>query len=202
MKPKELLDKLKNGASLKVQETLEAIYDVCLEQQERGIDDFSVATIAKLGHSHGVPRAQSIRNKAGEKYRALITAFSEGNLKTNQVRVSKSDEDWIDEITNPKHKLLARILSSELRAAKKQLGEIIPPKLRVDVYDHKSSVPPVAESKLSEQERRALMYIVSDQFQKKWDLTANDYGELVDPNKKPVFKVATIDAIRKALEYL
>tara|TARA_B100000780_G_C21039819_1_gene417211 strand:+ start:109 stop:714 length:606 start_codon:yes stop_codon:yes gene_type:complete len=201
MEAKKVLDMLKQGATLKVQDTLEAIYDVCLEQQERGIDDFSVATIAKLGHSRAVPRAQSIRNKSGEKYRALITAFAEGNLKKNPIRVSKNDEDWIDEITNPKHKLLARILSSELRASKKQIVEILPPKLRVDVYDHKSSAPP-SEGKLSEQERRALAYIISNQFHKKWDLTANEYGELVDLNNKPVFKVATIDAIKKALEYL
>jgi hypothetical protein len=201
MMPKDLLDKLKKGTSLKVQDTLDAIYRICIEQQERGINDFSVATISKLGHSRGVPKAQSIRNKAGEQYRALITAFSESNHKKKPVRPVKSDEDWIEEISNPKHKLLVRILSSELRAAQKQLEEIIPPKLRVDVYDHKSSAP-AAESKLTDQERRALEYIISNQFQKKWDLTANKYGELVDVNDKPVFKVATIDAIKKSLEYL
>lgn len=201
MNPKELLEKLKKGASEKVQETLEAIYQTCLEQQERGIQDFSVATIAKLGHNRGVPKAQSIRNKSGEKYRALISFFSEVSLAKSPIKPVKSDEDWIDEITNPKHKLLTRILSSELRAAQKQLAEILPPKLRIDVYDHKTSAP-TAESKLSEQERRALEYIISSQFQKKWNLNANEYGELLDVNEKPVFKVATIDAIKKALEYL
>lgn len=201
MNPKELLDKLKQGASEKVQETLEAIYQTCLEQQDRGIQDFSVATIAKLGHNRGVPKAQSVRNKSGERYRALIGSFAEISLSKSPIKPVKSDEDWIDEITNPKHKLLTRILSSELRAAEKQLAEILPPKLRIDVYDHKTSAP-LSESKLSEQERRALEYMISNQFQKKWNLNANEYGELVDVEKKPVFKVATIDAIKKALEYL
>lgn len=201
MTPKELLDTLKIDASLKVQETLEAIYQICLEQQERGIQDFSVATISKLGHSRGVPKAQSIRNKSGEKYRALITVFAEASAKKKPIKPVKSDEDWIEEISNPKHKLLVRILSSELREAKKQVEEILPPKLRVDVYDHKSQKP-AEEARLTEQERKALEYIISPAFQKKWELQANAYGEMVDRNNKPVFKVATVDAIKKALEYL
>ncbi|MBE0470717.1 MAG: hypothetical protein IBX55_14575 [Methyloprofundus sp.] len=197
----QLLEKLKQDASSKVQDTLDAIYKVCKEQQERGVYDFSISTISKLGHGRGVPKAQSIRNKSGEKYRALILAFADSNAKKTPIRPSKNDEDWIEEITNPKHKLLVRVLSSELKQAKKQLDEIIPPKLRIDVYDHKA---PSSEnqSRLSEQERRALEYIISPRFQKKWLLTPNEYGELVDQNNKPVFKVATIDAIKKSLEYL
>ena len=39
-------------------------------------------------------------------------------------------------------------------------------------------------------------------FQKKWNLKPTPYGELVDELNKPVFKVSTLDALRKALEYL
>ena len=70
MNPEELLNKLKHGSSLKIQQSLDAIYEVCIEQQERGIQDFSVSTIANLGFNRGVPKAQSIRNMTGEKYRA------------------------------------------------------------------------------------------------------------------------------------
>lgn len=201
MTPDLILEKLKQNASSKVQETLDAIYQICTEQQERGIYDFSITTIAKLGHGRGVPKAQSIRNKSGEKYRTLILAFSDSNANKTPIRPSKSDEDWIEEITNPKHKLLVRILSSELKQAKKQIDEIIPPKLRIDVYDHKAP-PSQNQSRLTDQEKRALEYIISPRFQKKWLLTPNEYGELVDHNNKPVFKVATIDAIKKSLEYL
>lgn len=79
MNPEELLEKLKQGASAKVKETLDAVYEVCKEQQERGINDFSIATIAKLGSKRGVPKAQSIRNKSGEKYKALIVAFADNS---------------------------------------------------------------------------------------------------------------------------
>jgi hypothetical protein len=119
MSPDELLIKLQQNVSLKVKDTLKAIFDVCQEQQDRGISDFSITTISRLGYMRGVPKAQSIRNKSGEKYQALITSFAE--QKSNKsLKTAKSDDDWIEEITNPKHKLLVRILSSELRSAKKQ----------------------------------------------------------------------------------
>lgn len=56
--------------------------------------------------------------------------------------------------------------------------------------------------KLSEQEVRALKYLLSTDFQKKWDLKPTEYGALVDESNKPVFKVTTLHALRKALEYL
>lgn len=55
---------------------------------------------------------------------------------------------------------------------------------------------------MNEQERRALEYIVSAKFLDRWNLQANEFGELVNQSNQPVFKVATIDAIKKALEYL
>ncbi|MCK9621005.1 MAG: gamma-mobile-trio protein GmtX [Methylobacter sp.] len=201
MSPELLLIKLKEKASLKVCETLDSIYQVCIEQQERGIDDYSFATIERLGYKRGVPKAQSIRNKSGEKYRALIKCFSEQNPVKDIAKLSRREEDWIEEISNPKHKLLVKIQASELRAAKKQISEILPPNLRIDVYDHKHALT-VTEYKLSDQERRALEYLLSSSFQQKWNLTANEYGELIDSNNSPVFKVATLDAIKKALDFL
>lgn len=75
------------------------------------------------------------------------------------------------------------------------------PKLRMDVYDHKSQKID-DEAPLTEQERRAFEYMMSEAFQKKWDIEPNEFGEMLERNNKLVFKVATIDAIKKALEYL
>lgn len=202
MNPEELLNKLKHGSSLKIQQSLNAIYEVCIEQQERGIQDFSVSTIANLGFNRGVPKAQSIRNKTGEKYRALIQCFVDVSLqKPKLVKPSQTDNTWIEEIQSPKHQLLVRIMASELKEAQQMIREIIPPKQRIDIYDHKNMI--LDESfKLSDQEVRALQYLLSKDFQKKWNLKPTHYGELVDESNKPVFKVSTLDALRKALEYL
>lgn len=202
MTPNKLLEKLKLDSSSKKQETLEIIYQICEEQLERGVNDFSIATIAKLGNKRGVPRAQSLRNKTGEKYQALIQCFAEeATKKSIPKKIPKNESSWIDEIDNPKHKLLVRMLASELKSTKKQLDEVIPPNLRVDVYDHKTA-PLESNFKLTRLERSAFEYILSQSFRNKWQLTENEYGELVDSSSTPVFKVSTIDAIKKALEYL
>ena len=202
MSPEELLEHLKSDASSKIQQSLTAIYDICMEQQERGIYDFSISTIAKLGCKRGVPQAQSIRNKTGEKYRALIQAFADSTSSKKKLKkLSKQETDWISEIDNPKHQLLIRIMVSELKEAQQMLREIIPPKQRIDIYDHKHMISDQS-FKLTDQEVRALQYLLSSDFQKKWNLKSTEYGALVDEKNLPVFKVATLDALRKALEYL
>ncbi|RVT37069.1 hypothetical protein ENC20_03670 [Acinetobacter indicus] len=202
MYPEELLNKLKLGSSLKIQQSLDTIYAICTEQQERGIHDFSISTIAKLGSNRGVPKAQSIRNKTGEKYRALIQCFADqASKKPKLKKPSKSDNEWIEEIQNHKHQLLVRIMASELKEAQQMIRELIPPKQRVDFYDHKHMMPDQS-FKFSDQEVRALQYLLSTDFQKKWNLKPTAFGELVDESNKPVFKVSTLDALRKALEYL
>jgi hypothetical protein len=92
-------------------------------------------------------------------------------------------------------------MASELKEAQQMIREIIPPKQRIDIYDHKNMIPDQS-FKLSEQEDRALQYLLSSDFQKKWNLKPTHFGELVDESNKPVFKVLTLDALRKALEYL
>lgn len=92
-------------------------------------------------------------------------------------------------------------MASELKEAQQMLREIIPPKQRIDIYDHKHMISDLS-FKLTDQEVRALQYLLSSDFQKKWNLKATEYGALVDEKNLPVFKVATLDALRKALEYL
>lgn len=200
MDSSELLIKLKKNTSSKSQQTLDAIYEVCTEQMKRGGDDFSFSTIAKLGFDRGVPQAQSIRNN--KKYKVLIQSFQDkSSQKPKLKKPSKSDNEWIDEIENHKHQLLVRIMASELKEAQQMVRELIPPKQRVDFYDHKHMMPDQS-FKFSDQEVRAVQYLLSTDFQKKWNLKPTAFGELVDDSKKPVFKVATLDALRKALEYL
>lgn len=200
MNPEEILIELKKGTSSKSQKTLDAIYEICKEQLHRGVDNFSISTIAKLGFNRGVPQAQTIRNE--KKYKALIQSFQDkSSQKSKLKKPSKSDNEWIEEIQNPKHQLLVRIMASELKEAQQVIRELIPPKQRIDFHDHKNMIPDQS-FKFSDQEVRALQYLLSTDFQKKWNLKPTLFGELVDDSKKPVFKVSTLDALRKALEYL
>lgn len=205
MKLEELLKSLQENSSTKVKETLNALFTVCMEQKERGVSDYSYATIARLGAGRGVPKAQSIRNKTGEKYRALIQAFVDDatNLPSSK-NISKKELDWIEEIQNPKHKLLAKIMASELKEAQKIVDELIPPGQRIEVFDYKnvSSEQKEKNYRLTGQEERALTYLLSDEFLKKWGFKTTQYGEVLDSKGNAIFKAATTDAIRKALVFL
>ena len=101
--PEEILVKLKENASARARKTLDAIYEICDEQRQRGVSDYSIVTIARLGYKRGVPRAQSLRNKTAESYRALISAFEDNAPPKNISKVKKTDKDWIEEIENPKN---------------------------------------------------------------------------------------------------
>ncbi|PTB98559.1 hypothetical protein C9993_07290 [Marinobacter sp. Z-F4-2] len=200
MEVKDFLLKLKEDATPRTKKTLDAIYEVCIDQMERGANDFSIITISRLGAKRGVPKPQSIRNKSGEKYRALIDSFS--NMASGDVNSSSpSGDDWIEEIANARHKLLVRSLLSELKNAKSKLNEIIPPGTRIDVYDHRSQKTS-EEERLSQQERRAMEYLISNEFFGKWNFCATEFGEVVDENGQVVFKAATIDAVKKSLNNL
>ena len=48
-------------------------------------------------------------------------------LKPKLLKPSESTNAWIDEIENPKHQLLVRIMASELKEAQQMIREIIPP---------------------------------------------------------------------------
>lgn len=201
MKPQDVLAKLKSNASAKTCRTLDAIFQVCQEQEERGVYEFTPRVIAKLGYKRGVPREQSIRNKSGEHYRALLRAFeSFHSSKTRQLRKT-GDHDWVDEIPNPTHRLLVRAQEAELKAAKKLLQEIVPPGERINVFDYQN-VSADGDTKLSDVERRALDYIISEKFLKTWDFSKTEFGEIVDSNGAVVLRAATVSAVEKALSSL
>ncbi len=168
MKPEEILVELKRKASPRTQKTLDAIYKICQEQEKRGQFDFSIATISRLGYERGVPKAQSLRNVTGEKYRALISAFEEIHKNKKPKTQFNSEHDWIEEINNPKHKILARIQAAELAAANKLITEIVPPGSRIEVRDYQNQIIENGD-KFSDLERRALEYLISADFLGKWD---------------------------------
>lgn len=198
MTPQELLDNLKLGASAKKSKTLDAIYAVCQEQVDRGANDFSYATISRIGANCGVPKAQSIRNSSGEAYQALIKGFAE-LTESKQLRKRKSADAWIEEIADPKIRLLVSMQHAELIEAKRLVREIVPPGTTIVVDDRRGGS---SQHRLSEVERRALEFLVSDEFLKEWDYMAGDRGEVIDNLGNRKFKPGTIGALRKALQYL
>ena len=199
MDPKATLEHLKTIASARTHKTLEAIYEVCQEQAERGISDFSFSTIARLGERRGVPQAQSIRNAGGVHYRALIESFAAGVPVKKKTSNKPESEAWIDELPTARHRMLVQILKSELAEARRLVREVVPPNLEIYVDDRSA---PEGSFKLDDVERRALEYILSEDFMSLWHFKRGKVGDVIDENGQKVFKPGTIDAIEKALRYL
>lgn len=199
MTPEEALEHLKSITSKRSHRSLEAIYTVCQEQLDRGLADFSYAAIARLGSARGVPKAQSIRNKTGEPYRMLIQSFAANTDVRKPLRKPRKADDWIDEIKDPKLKLLVSVMSSELREAKQMLREIVPPNLVIRVDDRKYNK---GEYRLSDRERYALEYLQSEEFLGEFGYHIGDRDDVLDDGDNHVFKPGTISALRKALEFL
>lgn len=200
MTPEDVLSVLMQTATPKSRTTLQAIYDICNEQRKRGVYEFSATIISRLGKDRGVPKAQSIRNRSGVNYRALLQAFTDTSPQKKLKRPSNSELEWIDEIKDPKQRLFTEIMLSELKEAKLKITELIPPNQRVDIYDYGASQP--SEHRLSDLEIKALKHLLSNEFRLKWNLQETEFGELVDSNGAVVFRMATIDALKKALEHL
>ncbi|MDT8869938.1 gamma-mobile-trio protein GmtX [Vibrio fluvialis] len=203
--PEKVLKQLKSNASSRTQSSLDAVFTVCKEQQERGLSDFSYSTIARLGKGRGVPAAQSIRNKTGEPYRTLIASFisavPESSTTQSKTPLKGKSYSWIDELEDPVVRLQANILYSQKKEAEKLLQEVVPLNQVIEVFDGVSSSS--SSYKLTELERSALEYILSPEFLRRNQLELGENGSIVSSDKKKSFlPVATIDAIKKALQYI
>lgn len=204
MTPDQVLQQLKQHASTRTQRSLDAIFQVCMEQQSRGLNEFSYATVAKLGAGRGVPAAQSIRNKTGEPYRTLIKSFVDASPKPKKMVPSSSkgiSYSWIDELEDPVVRLQANILYSEKKQAEKLLREVVPINQVIEVFDGGSQS--VSTVKLSDLERSALKFLLSSEFLRRNGLEHGKNGTIVKADTgESFFPVATIDAIKKALANL
>ncbi len=202
--PKTVLEQLKEKASSRTKRTLENIYQICTEQQERGLNEFSYTTIARLGNGRGVPAATSIRNKTGEHYQTLIKSFANLNPKPDKPTSNTSrgkSYSWIDELKDPVVKLQANILYSKKLAAEKLVKEIAPIDQVIEIFDGGSSKS--TSHKLTDLEREALEHLISSEFMRRQGLELGPNGSILTTNEKETFfPVATLDAIKKALQHL
>ena len=197
MTPEEMLAHLKEKAP-RQQETLDAVFTVCQEQVEREVADFSFATIARLGAGRGVPKVQSIRNKTGDNYRSLIKCFEGSKGVRKRVPKEKSADAWVDEIEDPRLRLMANITLSKLAEAERLNKELIPPGMEIRIDDRVGSQ---SEYRLTPVERRAIEHLMSEDFLIAWHLKLGGKGSVVDEQGKVVFKPGTLDALTKILNH-
>ncbi len=190
--------------SARSRKSLEALHAVCKEHYEAGSVDFKITTIARLGANRGVPSVQTIRNKTGEPYRALIEAWRELSHKKNRKSTAQSNargkHDWVDELQNPAHRFLVLDLIAQvrhLRAENQRYASIT--QLQIDCRAGSEAVVEPQLPHFLSHEIDALKEVVSDEFLARQGWIRGERGNINDQNGKVVFRNGFLDAIEKVL---
>lgn len=204
--PEEVLKALLEGASTRTERSLRLINKICMEQAERGSTDFRYITIGRLSEQEGGPGDGAIRNKSGERYRTLITAWKSsksGSLSKAQPRLK--EEDWIDEIDQLDIRWLVRDAIHELKALKRE-NDLLKSEIVLNVDLRESAHTRINQDKsltstntLTESELGALKYAISEKHFKEMLWTKEKLGKVVDENSNQVFKPGFVTAIKKML---
>ena len=202
-----LLEALCAHADPRKARSLRLIHAVCVEQQDRGSNDYSIATIGRLSADRGGPAAGAIRNKTGEAYRALINTFagSVGPKPRNVDGAHASQFDLILEgVTDPVLRARLGLLLAELKATRAQLLAARHLANRTATLDLAEPVPGERGPALclSPLEVRALEIAISATTLDHWGWQADASGRIVTDTGRTVFSAGFVTAIGKVLESL
>ena len=171
---------------------LDAVYRTCLHLKELGEADFQVTKVYSAGKLFGVPKVQSLRND--KDYLALICAFRDSSQLTKSGK-SKKHDSWIDEIDNPRHKILTMELAEEAKRLRAQVKEMKPIDNTITVYDFGRN-----DLALNHVEIRAIAHLQSAEFLEAERFTIGPRGEILKENGDQLLPVGTIHAVKKILK--
>lgn len=209
MHPDELLEQLKAHANPRKQKNLDLIHAVCREQHDRGSRDFSVATISKIAQERGGPVKSTIHNKTGDDFKGLIKAWADhtGGV-TRKVRKISENPIYavLDRIPDP---AVRAVMGAVLAENKKLRGEVNLLKANTEVViEQRQATASQAKDMiqilpaftgLTETEKEALRYAVSEKFLHDEGWTQDDYGRVLNVKGRAIYKVGYVAAIRKIL---
>lgn len=190
--------------SARSQKSLDAIQKVCEEHFSSGAVDFRIATIANLGANRGVPSAQTIRNKTGAPYRAIIDSWQAlGDQKKKAIKGSKpssGEYDWVDEIGNPSHRYLILDLIAKVRHLRSEnKGYASVKKLEIDLRTGSEASGEAQLPNFLNHELDALKEAISEDFLSRQGWVRGERGSIKDQNGKVIFRNGFVDVIEKML---
>ena len=202
-----LLDALCASADPRKVRSLRLIHAICVEQRERGSDDYSIATIGRLSAEQGGPAAGAIRNKTGEAYRALIKVFADsvvGKARKGSDTSSAQVDMILEGVTDPVLRARLGLLLAELKATRAQLlaaRHLANQTATLDLTPASSDrlpSPPAAD--LTPLEVRALENAISQETMDHWGWHADETGRITTDAGRTVFAAGFVTAIRKTLD--
>ena len=193
-------EKIVSTLSGRKQKSLKIIHEICQEQVERGSKDFSVATIGLLSEKRGGPVTQTIRNKTGEEYRAVIELWKKECGADDVVPGQGVTGSWTDQIKEPDHKFLAKDL--ELKVKRLQQENTMLRANANPIIDMRPKTSPsknVQKVELNDSERKALKHAISEEVFEHYGWSKGEKGQVFDERDKVIFKPGYVTAIEKIL---
>lgn len=209
--PSDFLEQLCAGAHHRTEASYKLIFQICQEQAARGSQDFSVATIGMLSGERGGPSAGAIRNKTGEKYRALIAVCADshkGNKKKRGVAASKDTvDDVMEGVSDPVLRARIGLMQAELRSMRGQLQALRNLASQNTVLELSGGTDihqaPEQNVKFTDQQLRALRDAISEKTMTHWGWVADKSGRVVvEDTGQIVFGAGFVSSIEKILELM
>ena len=207
MNIEQLLDRLKSTANIRKARNLEILNTVCHGQFERGSKDFTISTIGRLSAEQGGPATQSIRNRTGGDFKALISAWANhtgGSVKRQPKLNASPLHAVLERIPDP---AVRAVMGSVLAENKKLKGEVNLLKRNAQVViDQRQtkSTPSIARlppafSELTDSEKEALRHAISDKLLRDEGWSVDPKGRILSDRGRVIFKAGFASAIRKVL---
>lgn len=211
IEPNDLFAQLSENASTRKKRSLEIIHKICKEQYERGSKDFSIPTIGRLSIEEKGPSIQTIRNKEGRDYRALMQCWADHTNGSTKKISTKQENTTSDEIlagiTDPTIRALVGVTLAENRKLKSE-NSLLKQQTKLTI-DMRPAVRPLLNvnentetlsqiNNLLPSEITALQNAISDEFLKEWGYTTDEQGR-IKYKGRTMYKPGYVTAIKKIL---
>lgn len=207
MTPDELLDLLKTKSNARKQRSLDIINGICQEQVDRGCKDFSIATIGRLSIEKGGPSPQTIRNKGGDDFRALIASWAE-HSKGAMKKPPRVQENGISSIlTKINDPVVRSIVGSILATNAKLQREVNLLKQQAEIVIDRRTLPITTANQkdallsgmtgLTTTELTALAHSISPELMGQEGWTIEKSGRIVNSLGRTIFNAGFASAMRK-----
>lgn len=202
----ELINDLKENCTARASKSIDLILRICLEQVQRNSRDFSIATIGRVSESSGGLTEQALRNKGGERYRRIISAFEKqyGSPIVNK-NVPIKNDSWVDRIEEHEIRWLVNDLIAENRNLKNENDTLKSNiDMTVDLRDitDSSSDQALLSVTLSGSEKASIEHFLSDGMLTDNEWKIDNRGKLIVQGGESITKAGFADAIAKIKKML
>ena len=214
MSPEQLLAQLLSTASTRRKKSLEVLNEVCKEQYDRGSKDFSIAMIGGLSAAKNGPAEQSIRNKQGDDFKALIScwaSYTGGSTKRTPKLIESPIYALLDKIPDP---ALRAVMGSILVENKKLKAEtaLLKKNMNLVIDRRREKLPTGIEisgvevlpaiSGLTPLEVEALKACISEKLLDAEGWSVDSSGMILNQRGRKIFPAGFVSAIKKVLKQL